>query len=909
MGVLADLYRRLAGQRWLVGSHSDATLARADRGELEDRLDDEIRFHVEQQIEKNRRAGMAPDEARRQALIRFGGVEQMRERTRDEFRAARIEKLARDVRYGLRSLRRNPGFSAMAVISLAIGIGANTAIFGIVNAVLFGASPLKAPETLVNLYETEGGRGFNPMSHPTIEDLRKQTSHVFRGIVASTFVPASIDGGGTILGEAVTGGGFALLGIQPYLGRAIQPEDDVARGGHPVVMLSYGYWRRAFGGDPNVVGRTIRMGRRAYTIIGVAPAEYRGGLVAVMPAFYVPMTMADELMGVALLDQRDFHSFFVKARLAPGVTRAQAEYAASLVAASLSSARPEGWVPGEQFVLVATSDVQVLPGLDSLLRAAGWLLIAVVGLVLLLACTNLASFLLARALDRGQEVAVRRALGATRGALVRQALVESALLGLAGAAAGLGLAVVLLNALLSLDLPLPYGMRLDVHLGLDWRTLFDWRVLAVTAGAGVFAGGCLGLVPAIQGTRADLGSALKTGSRGSQAPGALRWRNVLVAAQIAMSLVLLVGAGLFLRSWQQMLAADPGFGHAPTSVLSVMVPVSTPDDNVQRTQRLLDRFRVLPGIEAVGLVWPLPLEFSSSSTDFTIDGREPPPGREAFRADREEIDGGFFDAAGMAIVAGRTFNDGDTRDSLPVAIISQGMARRYWPDGDALGRTLRRPDPAQADLVIVGVANDINIRSLGETPRDVIYVPYTQADGSPVRTFVARTAMEPSQMSHALLAAGREIDPDLQVMQSMTMAQHLAMSRLPSQMGAFMLSAFAVIAMALAAIGVYGMVRYAVATRTREVGIRMALGADSAGVTRLLATHGVRLVLFGGAIGVAASVVAARFLAMLLFGVGAFEPVALIGASLVLGMAAWLAAYLPARRASRVDPLAALRTE
>ena len=287
------------------------------------------------------------------------------------------------------------------------------------------------------------------MSYPNIEDLRRGTTQVFSGIAASTFAVAPIDRGGTVatvMGEAVTGGAFALLGIEPQLGRAIQPEDDVARGGHPVVMLSHGYWQRAFGGDPQVVGRTLQMGRRGYTIIGVAPADYRGGLPAITPAFYVPMAMLDELMGIEMLDRRDFHSFFVKARLAPGVTRAQAEHAASLVAASLTAARPEGWVPGEQFALVPTSDVQVVPGVDPLLRAAAWLLIAVVGLVLLLACTNLASFLVARALDRGQEVAVRRALGATRGALARQVLVESALLGLGGAAAGLVLALALLNA-------------------------------------------------------------------------------------------------------------------------------------------------------------------------------------------------------------------------------------------------------------------------------------------------------------------------------------------------------------------------------------------------------------------------------------------------------------------------------
>jgi predicted permease len=611
-----------------------------------------------------------------------------------------------------------------------------------------------------------------------------------------------------------------------------------------------------------------------------------------------------------MLEQRDFHSFFAKARLAAGATRAQAEHAASLVAASLTSARPEGWVPGEQFAFVPTSNVHVYPGLDPLLRAASWLLMGVVGLVLLLACTNLASFLLARALDRTKEVAVRKALGATRGALVRQWLVEGALLGLAGAAVGFVVAHGLLNIVLSIDLPLPFGMKLDLHFGLDSTVLFDWRVLALTATAGLVAGGLLGLVSAVHGTRADLGLALKADSRGSDAPGPVRWRNALVVAQIAMSLVLLVGAGLFLRSWQQMLAVDPGFGQSPTSIVTLWMPVtrSTPEEAVQRTRRVLERVRELPGVEAAGLAWPMPLEFSSSNTDFTIDGRVPPSGREAFRAARFLVDGGFFDAAGMAIVSGRTFNESDRRDTRPVAVISQAMARRYWPDGDAVGRVLRRPDPAEDDLVVVGVASDINVRSLGEAPRDVVYETYSQTGGSPMFHFVVRAA-DPERISLALIAAAREIDSSVHAFQSMTMAQHLAMSRLPSQMGAFMLSVFAVMALALAAVGVYGLVSYTVARRTREVGIRMALGADAAGVARLLATNGLRLVLLGGAIGVAASLLVARFLVALLFGVGAFDPVILTTAPLVLGVAACLAAYLPARRASRADPLAALRIE
>jgi predicted permease len=877
-------------------------------------LADELAFHLRKRQEHWEAQGLSATEARRRARLEFGGVAKVRAEVADVRRGPWVEHLVRDVRFGLRSLRRHPGFSAMAVLSLAIGIGANAAIFGVAHTVLFGESPLENIETLVNIYETEGGGGFNPMSHPNIEDLRKGTTHVFSGIAASAFVAASIDREGTsavVMGEAVTGGAFALLGIEPQLGRAIRADDDIARGGHPVVILGHGYWQRAFGGDPEIVGRTLQMGRRGYTIIGVAPANYRGGLTALTPAFYVPMAMLNELMGNEMLDQRSFHNFFVKARLAPGVSRAEAEHAASLVASSLTSARPEGWEPGEQFAMVPTADVYVVPSIDPLLRVSTWLLMAVVGLVLLLACTNLASFLLARALDRGQEVAVRRALGATRGALVRQLLVESALLGIGGAAAGLIVAIALLQLLISIDLPLPFGLRLDLHLGLDWKVLFDWRVLAVTAGAGVFAGCFLGLLPAVQGTRADLGSPLKAGGRGSDAPGSLRWRNVLLIAQIAMSLVLLVGAGLFLRSWQQMLAVDPGFGRAPTSILSVLMPVtqSTPEEATQRRRRLLDRFRALPDVEAAGLVWPLPLEFSRSWVDFLIDGHVPPPGRESFRAERTWVDGAFFDTVGMTIVAGRTFNDGDRRDSQRVAVISQAMARRYWPNGDALGRILRRAHPADADRIVVGVTSDINVRSLGETPRDVVYLPYTQEERLLGFSLVVRTATDPARTSLALVSAARETDPDLRVVQSTTMAQHLAMSRLPSQMGAFLLSMFAAMAMALSAVGVYGMVRYTVAARTREVGIRLALGANAAGVARLLTTHGVRLVLFGAGIGLAASLFVARFLGTLLFGVGTFEPVAMISAAIVLGLAAWLAAYLPARRASRMDPLAALRTD
>jgi predicted permease len=877
-------------------------------------LAEELAFHLDARTEHWTARGLSPSEARRRARVEFGGVDKASADVRDARRGAWVESLVRDVGSGLRALRRYPAFSATAVLSLAICIGATTAIFSVVNAVLFRASPLGHQETLVNIYETRSAGTYDPLSHPNIKDLRDATKTVFIGLAASTFAIGQIDdpaGGDTLMGEAVTGGAFTLLGIAPRIGRAIQPDDDVARGGHPVVVLSYRYWRRAFGGDLHVVGQTLRLSGRNYTIIGVAPADYPGGLPAVQPAFYVPMSMLDELMGIDILDARNVHNFFVRARRAPSVPPAQAEQAVADVAASLTERRPAGWVPGETFALVPTADVTIHPGLDPLLRAASWLLLTAVGLVLMLACTNLASFMLARAIDRRQEVAVRRALGATRGALARQFLVESTLLGLLGAAAGLALAMTMIGVLTAADPPLPFGMKLDLQLGLGWKMLLDWNALIFTATLGLLAGSVLGLVPAVQGTRADPGGALKTRGTGRDAPASMRWRSALVVAQVAMSLVLLVGAGLFVRSWRQTLEVDPGFGRAPTSVLDVMLPVAQLKINgaIQHTQQLLDRFRALPGVAAVGLIQPMPLDLSTNETAFTVDGHVPLPGQDAFRADYAFVDGGFFDAAGIPVLEGRTFTDADKAGSPAVAVVSRAMARRFWPDGRAVGRILRRPDPAEADLLIVGVAGDIKVRSLGESPPDMVYAPYTQSPGLPMLTFLARTTGDPAALARMMTVVGRGADASLRIVQAQTMTQRLAQSRLPAQMGAYLMLVFAILSMTLAAIGLYGMVRYTVTARTHEMGIRIALGADARSVVHLLAKGGMRLVLLGVAIGVVASLMVARVLTTLLFGVGALDPVAFTLAPVMLCTIAWLASYLPARRAGRVNLLAALRSD
>ena len=690
---------------------------------------------------------------------------------------------------------------------------------------------------------------------------------MFSDVAASHFVPLTIDrgeGGGVGLApaEAVTGSYFPLLGIEAAV---LLPSDDVSRGGHPVVMLDYRYWQSAFAGDPDVVGHEMRVGGRAYTVIGVGPPDFAGTVRGLTPTFYVPYMMAEELNGFPVFDDRGHTALFVKARLRPGVTLPQADAAVGAVAAQLTRDRMESWDPAGQFAILPLTDVLLFPPMDVFIRGAAWLLMVVVGLVLLLACTNLASFLLARALDRRKEIAVRLALGASRGSLVRRLLTETTLLSLLAGGAGVGLAVGLLDLLATADLPLPMPVTLDLRL--------DGNVLGFTFGVSVVAGALLGLVPALQSTRPDVAGALRSENAGGGQPGQLRWRNALVVTQLAISLVLLVGAGLFLRSFQRVQSVDPGFGREPTALMTFLAPATrfAPDEARVYTRRLLDRFRALPGVEAVGAISNLHLNpLSQRSSDFNVDGFEPPTDHGAFVADRAEVEPGFFEAAGIEIVRGRNFNDADRPDTQPVVIVNEAMARRFWTDGDAVGRLVRRHDPDPPWLV-VGVASDAKVRKLGESPRNMIYLPYSQRF-TPSLTVVARTSIDPERTALALLTAGRELDPDLRVLETKTMDRHLALMRLPQQLSAFVLSAFGVLALALAAVGLYGVVNYGIARRTREIGIRKALGADGPRVVRLLVAGGLKLVVLGVALGLALAVVATRLLGGLLFEVDALDP-------------------------------------
>ncbi len=816
-----------------------------------------------------------------------------------------LDLLRHDLRDAVRALARRPGFTAVAILSLAVGIGANTAIFTLVNAVILQDVPIDDPEQVVNVYLDQASFRNGTLSYPEYVDLRDGTD-VFSDIGAMQYALTQIDQGGgvaMVAVEAVTGNYFRMMGIEAAVGRTLQPQDDVDRGGHPVVMLDHGYWQNAMAADADVIGRELRLGGRVYTVVGIAPPDFAGTLRGVTPALYAPYMMVEELTGFPMFDERGNHSLFVKARMRPGVTLPQAVVAVAAVGARLRDERVDGWDQDNAFAVVPMSDVLLFPPLDPYIGGSAWLMTVVVGLVLLLACTNLATFLLARGLDRRRDIAVRLALGAPRATLVRGLLVESTLLSLVGGGVGAALAAWSLDVLLTADLPLPIPVTLDLGL--------NWTVLTFTLGVALAAGALLGMVPALQSTRPDLVPALKSDNAGGGQASSLRWRNALVVAQLTISIVLLVGAGLFLRSFQEVQAVDPGFGRQPTALLTFMVPSTrfSVDEGRQYVTRLVDRFLTVPGVIAVGIIDNLHLNpLSTQSMDFNVDGHVPPADHGAFIADRAEVDGQFFDAAGIRLLRGRTFAESDLPDTQQVAMISEAMALRFWPDGDAVGRLIRTPNPATDDLLVIGVVSDAKVRTLGEAPRNMVYRPFSQRFARQV-TVVARTSVDPQQTALALLTAGREIDPDLWVWETKTMDRHLATMYLAAQLSAFVLSAFAVLALLLSSIGLYGVVSYAMARRTREVGIRMALGASPGRVVKLLAFEGLKLVFVGGGLGLVAAFAVSRLLSGLLFGVGTLDIATFVAVPLVLGFSACVAAYLPARRASQVDPVLAMRAE
>ena len=816
-----------------------------------------------------------------------------------------MDRLIRDIRFATRRLFKKPVFTITAIVSLAIGIGANTAIFSLVNAIIIRDLPFSHPEELVDVYQSVAGFSHGTFSFPDIEDIRRESGEVFTDVVTSrlAFIQTDVDGGiEMVTGELVSGNYFPLIGVHAQIGRTLLPEDDVTPDGHPVVMLGHSYWQRRYGGDQSVIGESIRLNGRAYTIVGIAPEAYSGSIRGLTPAVYAPTMMVGHLQSsdVDELQARGNQSAFGKARLREGVTLAQAEAVVARIAQAQREQYPGHWAADDEIVLVPTDEVIMNPMIDRFLAPAAGLMMTVVGLVLLIACANLASFLLAQAADRRKEVAVRLAMGAQRSTLIRQFLTETFLLALIGGLAGIAIAKGMLAALVGADLPLPFPITLDLSLD---GTVLGFSLL-LTAGAGVF----FGLVPALQATNPDVAPTLKDEGTGAQRRRGPTLRGALVMTQVAVSLMLLIGAGLFLRSLQARTAVDPGFGYEPAAVISVQAPLAryTRDEARVFFRSLLDEISAVPGVTAVGMTGDLHLSsMNTMMMGIRVDGVEPPPGQDYHLVDQAMVDPGFFEAVGVSIVRGSNFAARYEPEAPRVAIVSEAMAKKFFPEGEAVGRTFRRGD---SEYAVIGVARDAKVRSLGEAPRPFIYQPFDQAFSSGM-TVIARTSGNADRLALDLVSTARSLDPEIMIYETKTMEAHLGIMLLPARLSAIVVSAFGLLALVLASIGLFGVVSYAVSTRGREMGIRMSLGADPSSVVWMLTKDGMRLAAVGGVIGLGLSFLTAQLLGRLLYGIESADPMTFGLVPAVMAVVALLAAWIPARRASAISPVRALRAD
>ncbi len=817
-------------------------------------------------------------------------------------RESYLARLARDLRYAVRRLAARPMFTAIAVLSLAIGIGANAAMFTLVNEVILRRPPLERPEELVDIFRSSQDSPFEPVSYPEYLDVVER-GDVFASAAGTRLaytVRINGDRADRIAVQLVSGNYFQTLGLRPALGRLLQPDDADAPGKSPVVVLTDRYWRKAFNADPAVIGKTVHLSGGEYTIIGVTRPDFPSGFPTLGIELFAPITMVELLMpsNSGELQSRHENSTFIRARLRAGATLAQARASLASLGRTLHERKEVGWEgAATAYTVLPTRDVILYPPIDRLLRPVSWVMMGVVGMVLLIACANLAGFLLARAVDRRKEVAVRLALGATRGRLVMQLLVETLLLAGAGGVVGLVLGRAVLKGILAADLPIPVPLGMDLTL--------DARVLVFLILISIMAGIVFGLAPALQSTRLELASVIREeATGGGRGKGWLR--QALVVGQVTVSVVLLIAAGLFVRSVQSLRSVDPGFGHEPAAMVWLGMPATqTVEEAGRRLDVMVRRLSLRPEVKAVGLIDNIHLNLLSfMSTSVNVDGVQPPAGEVAYSISRASIDTGFIGAAGLHLLAGRNFTLADADTTRRVAIVNQAFAEKFWPGLDAVGRRYRSGDGRETE--IVGVVNTAKIRTLSEPPRPLVYTPLR--DHSTVWLLVRGSPNAEAQLASTLRIV-REVTPDVMLMEARTMARHLDIMSLPLKLGANALGAFAFVALLLASIGLYGTVSYSVAQRSREVGIRLSLGATASGVIRLLLWDGVRLVLFGAAAGVVLGLLFGRALEGLLYGVTALDPVALATVPMVLVLVALVAAYVPARRAGRIDPVIAIKSE
>src|SRR6266498_4293972 len=870
------------------------------RNRFDRELEEEMRFHLEMKAEENAEAGIEPEEARYAAQRQFGNQTLLWEVSRDMWSYRILETFAQDLRYGLWMMLKNPGFTAVAALTLALGIGANTAIFTVVNAVLLQPLPFHEPERLVRVWRSSAEDDRTALSFPDFADIRaKQT--VFERMAAWRSGDCTLTGQGdpvNLSGLVVTAELFPLLGVTPQLGRGFTPEEDQA--GNRAVILSHSLWQNRFNSDPNVAGKTVTINSQSYNVAGVMPAEFK------FPIRNDPVDLWVSLAAVAegrepLTSQRGWLAFGVIGRLKPNVTAPQAEAALRVIVDNLARQHTES----SDFLRA-----RVLPFHQEVVRDVRlglMLMFGAVGCVLLIACANVANLLLQRATTRRKEIAIRAALGAGRWRIFRQLLTESLLLALGGGVIGWLLAVWLTKLLISLA---PRGLPRAPEAGMDARVL-GFAVLVSLATGVIF-----GLAPALQAAKTDLNEALKDGAKGGGGGRGNRFRNALIVVEVALTLTLLVCSGLLLNSFLRLQRVDPGFDSHNVLTFRIDLPSNRYSQQAQVApfyQQLISRLEAAPGVKSVSAISHLPLSSHRGTTGFSIEGIATPPDNPVpYLTDFRAVTPGYFKTMGMQLIKGREFTPRDELRSTQVAIINEALARRYFPNQDPLGKRVMPgvgiDERGWLMREIVGVVRDSKHVSLREEPPPNIYLPHGQFPRQGM-TLVVRAANGPNMLIGVVQKEAHALDSELPVFEIRTLDQYLASSVAEPKFSALLLGLFAGLALILSCIGLYGVMSYVVAQRTRELGIRMALGAQTRDVLKLVIRQGIGLTLLGAAIGVAVAVALTRMMKSWLFGVSPTDPLTFAVAALLLTIVALLSCWIPARRAAKVDPITALRFE
>lgn len=814
-----------------------------------------------------------------------------------------MESLLRDMRYGFRMLAKKPSFTAVAVLALTLGIGANSAIFSVVNTVLLKPLPFKDPDRLMMVWEDNTKLGF-PKDTPApanFADWRDQNG-VFESMAAIATQTFNLTGVGEpekLEGQRVSASFFPLLGVEPSLGRLFTDEEDQPGAGR-VVIMSHGLWQRRFGSDPDIIGKPLTLNGQAYTVVGVLAKNFQFPdpfqFSAEENALWVPLAFSSEEAS-----NRGGHYLLVYARAKPGVTVKQAQADMDTIAARLQQQYPETNM--SLGAVVISLHEQIVGDV----RPALLILLGAVGFVLLIACANVANLLLARAAARQKETAIRTALGATRSRLVGQFLTESLLLAALGGGGGLLLAffgMKLLVALMPANLSQAKGINIDA------------KVLGFTLLISLLTGVVFGLVPALQASRPDLNESLKEGGKGTAGVARSGVRSLLVVVEVVMALVLLICAGLLINSFLRLRNVNPGFNADNLLTMKVVLPRSKYPDAPRRTafyNELLQRVESLPGVQSAGIITNLPLTFKGNNMGITIEGRpEPPPDERPIVISRA-VNSDYFRTMNIPLLKGRQFSPQDTPDTPGVVIVSEATVRQFWPGEDAIGKRIKLGalDSDEPWLSVAGIVGDVRQFEMDIAPKPQVYFPYTQMPYTFLapRDLVVRTNVDPLSLAAAVRNEVWAVDKDQPVSNISTMEEILSTSVSRQRFSTLLLAIFATVALVLAAVGIYGVINYSVTQRTHEIGIRMALGASSRDMLKLVAWQGFKLVSIGVSIGLVLAFILTRLMQSLLFGVSATDPVTFAALSAVLVTVAMLASYIPARRATKVDPMVALRYE